>query len=122
KALGDLADRTLIERIPVEEGGSVFPGSSSDIDSSLVEVFLSVAKDLKGPDYELVPLMSPGGTDAKFFRQAFGTQAYGFAVHDDTLSMQTTQRLFHGDDERISIGTIDLTIKAYLEIAKRFLE
>jgi acetylornithine deacetylase/succinyl-diaminopimelate desuccinylase-like protein len=121
KALGSLADEMEIGPIPTEEGGDSGPGTASDVSSPLVEKMQEVAKDLRGPETILVPFMSPGGTDARYFRMKFGTQAYGFALHDDTLDSGTIQALFHGDDERIPLGTIDLTAKAYYEIAKRFL-
>ncbi len=121
KTLGNLADDTTIERIPDNEGGGMFLGTASDIVSPLVHIMSEVVREIKGPDTILVPLMATGGTDARLFRKAFGTQAYGFAVSDDTLDLQTTQSLFHGDDERIAVGTIDLTAKAYYAVAKRFL-
>ena len=121
KALGNLGDETTIERIPENEGGDMFPGTASDIGSPLVHIMSEVVREVKGPDTILVPLMATGGTDARLFRKAFGTQAYGFAVSDDTLDLQTTQALFHGDDERIAVGTIDLTAKAYYALAMRFL-
>ncbi|MFW9848718.1 MAG: M20/M25/M40 family metallo-hydrolase [Candidatus Thorarchaeota archaeon] len=121
KALGDLANEVIIEQIPVEEGGDMHPGTASDVKSPLVDTMQEVTRGLKGSDTILVPFMSPGATDSRLFRKAFGTQAYGFALHDDKLTMEMIQRLFHGNDERIAIGTIDLTSKAYYEIARQFL-
>ncbi|MHA1906158.1 MAG: M20/M25/M40 family metallo-hydrolase [Candidatus Thorarchaeota archaeon] len=121
RALGDLADETIIERIPKEEGGDMFPGTASDVRSPFVEILQEAVRAVKGPETILVPLMSTGGTDARLFRNAFGTQAYGFAVSDDTIDGDTIRSLFHGDNERIAVGTIDLTAKAYYEVAKRFL-
>ncbi len=121
KALGSLSREAEISLIPKEQGGDSFPGTSSKIRSPLVEMMENVAKELRGHNIELVPLMTTGGTDARLFRKAFGTQAYGFALSDGMLDLQTIQGLFHGDNERITIGTIDLTTKAYYEITKRFL-
>ncbi len=121
KALGDLAEDVELEKIPIEEGGDYWPGTTSMIDSPLVEVMSKTVKNLRGQDYELVPMFSPGATDCRWFRNAFGTHAYGFALHDDLLDMSTLLKLFHGDDERVSLGTIDLTSKAYLQIVQDFL-
>ncbi|MHA2423825.1 MAG: M20/M25/M40 family metallo-hydrolase [Candidatus Thorarchaeota archaeon] len=121
KALGDLADETIIERIPKEEGGGMFPGTASEVESPFVEIMQDVARAVKGPETILVPLLSTGATDARLFRNTYGTQAYGFAVSDDTIDMDTIKSLFHGDNERIAVGTIELTAKAYYELATRFL-
>ncbi|MFW9977328.1 MAG: M20/M25/M40 family metallo-hydrolase [Candidatus Thorarchaeota archaeon] len=120
EALGDLAAEAEIKRIPKDDGGDMFPGTSSDVDSPLVSLMAEVAREIKGQDVILVPLLSTGGTDARLFRDAFSTQSYGFAISDDLLNLQIVQSLFHGDDERVSIGQIDLTMKAYYEIATRF--
>ena len=80
-----------------------------------------VVYSIKGSKITLIPLMSTGATDARFFRKAFGTQAYGFAVFDDLLDLDTIRALFHGDDERISVASLDMTARAYKELAKKFL-
>lgn len=121
KALGPLAEEVTIDRIPQEEGGYMYPGTSSDIKSPLVDVMTNLAKRFRGPDTILVPMMSTGGTDARVFRLAFGTQAYGFALSDGSLDLATLQGLFHGDDERVSIGSVEMSLNAYVEIAKQFL-
>jgi len=121
QALGELLKEAEIQRIPIEQGGDMHLGTSSNVESPLVKVMEIVVSEIKGHDVILIPLMSTGATDARFFREAFGTQSYGFAVSDELLDLQTVQALFHGDDERVSVGQIELTMKAYYEIAKRFL-
>ncbi len=121
KALGNLAHEAEIDIVPAEEGGDTHPGTSSDAETPLVDTMREVAKELKGSHIELVPMLSTGATDARFFRDAFGTQAYGFAISDDAFDLQTIQSLFHGDNERVSIGQIEMTLKAYHAIATRFL-
>ncbi len=120
-ALGDLIDDVVIERVPEELGGAVSPGTMSDMDSPFVDIMRGVLRELRGEEFDLVPLFSPGATDARFFRQAFGTQAYGFAITDGRLDLSTLFKLFHGDDERVSLGTIELTANAYKMVAERFL-
>jgi acetylornithine deacetylase/succinyl-diaminopimelate desuccinylase-like protein len=66
-------------------------------------------------------MVSPGATDCRFFRKKWGTHAYGFAIHDGSIDLATLQSMFHGTDERIPIGTLELTAKGYMELVKRFL-
>lgn len=121
KALGPIAEEVVIERLKPDEGGTFTAGTLSDANSPLVDVMDSIVKELRGPDFTLVPMVSPGATDCRFFREAWDTQAYGFAIHDGTLDLASLLSLFHGTDERVPLGTIELTAKGYMELAKRFL-
>ncbi len=121
KALGPLADDVEIERMKAEEGGSLIPGSLSDADSPLVELMETIIKEIRGPEFKLVPMVSPGATDCRFFRRAWNTQAYGFSIHDGSLDMEILLSLFHGTDERIPINTLEMTARGYMELARRFL-
>lgn len=89
QALGSLCEETVIERLPSEEGGGLSLGSSSMHNSPLFSVMQEVVHNIKGSETTLIPLMSTGATDARFFRKTFGTQAYGFAVFDDLLDLDT---------------------------------
>jgi acetylornithine deacetylase/succinyl-diaminopimelate desuccinylase-like protein len=121
KALGPIVDDIEFERMKPEEGGTFTAGTLSDANSPLVELMSSIVRNLKGPEFTLVPVVSPGATDCRFFRAAWDTQAYGFAIHDDTFDLATLLGLFHGTDERVPIGTVELTAKGYMELAKKFL-
>ena len=121
KALGPLADAVEIERMKAEEGGVFTMGSLSDATSLFVELMESIVKEVRGSEFTIVPMVSPGATDCRFFRKAWNTQAYGFSIHDGSMDMGTLQSLFHGTDERIPIGTLEMTAKGYMELAKRFL-
>jgi acetylornithine deacetylase/succinyl-diaminopimelate desuccinylase-like protein len=121
KALGALSNEVVVEPLPQEEGGIFTPGTMSDLHSPLIEEIELIVKEIKGPEYILVPLVSPGATDCRFFREAWNTQAYGFAIHDDTFDLATMLKLYHGADERVSIGSVKMTADGYMELAKRFL-
>ena len=121
RALGPLAQSVEIESMEPEEGGTFTQGTLSDVNCLLVELMDSVVKELRGPEFTLVPVVSPGATDCRFFRSAWNTQAYGFAIHDGSMELATLLSLFHGTDERVPIGTIELTAKGYMELTRRFL-
>ncbi len=121
KALGPLAKEVEIGRMPSDEGGTFTSGSMSDANSSFVEVISSIVQEIRGPEFTMVPLISPGATDCRFFRKVWDTQAYGFAIHDGTIDLATLLGMFHGTDERVPIRTLEMTAKGYIELAKRFL-
>ncbi len=121
KALGPLVDDVEIERMKTDEGGAFIMGSLSDANSPFVELMESIVKEIRGPEFTIVPMISSGATDCRFFRQAWNTQAYGFSIHDGSLDMATLLSLFHGTDERVPIKTLEMTAKGYMELARRFL-
>jgi len=120
-ALGRMVDEVTIESLPVDLGGGFNPGNISDMESPLVKVIESVVKDLRGQKTTLVPMVSPGATDSRFFRRAFGTNAYGFSFHDESLAIGELMSMFHGTNERVPLGTLELTSKGYMEIVRKFL-
>ncbi|MHA1958643.1 MAG: M20/M25/M40 family metallo-hydrolase [Candidatus Thorarchaeota archaeon] len=117
RALGRLA---LLEKI--EPTGSIQSvGNSSAVQSPLVDTMSVVLKEVMGNEANLVPMIMFGATDCRFFRKRWSTEAYGFSLFDDRLDAETIATLAHGDNERVSLGTLDLTSKIYLEIARKFL-
>ncbi len=121
KALGNLVDDVKIEGAPVDIGGRFHPGNISEMESPLVRIMESVVRNLRGQEMTLVPMVSPGATDSRFFRRAFGTNAYGFSIHDGSLGTGEIMAMFHGTDERVPLETLELTSKGYMEIVRKFL-
>lgn len=121
KALGSILDDVTIESLPVSLGGGFNPGNISEMESPLVRIMESVVRELRGPEISLVPMVSPGVTDSRFFRRAFGTNAYGFSIHDGSLAIGELMAMFHGTDERVPLGTLELTSKGYMEIVRKML-
>ncbi|MBE0525512.1 MAG: M20/M25/M40 family metallo-hydrolase [Candidatus Thorarchaeota archaeon] len=121
RALSIFAEDISIESVPVELGGGFNPGNISEMRSPLVEIMESVVRDLRGPEMIMVPMVSPGATDSRFFRRAFGTNAYGFSIHDGSLGVGELMAMFHGTDERVPLETLKLTSKGYMEIVRKML-
>jgi acetylornithine deacetylase/succinyl-diaminopimelate desuccinylase-like protein len=121
KALRNMLDDVSIESVPVAQGGGFNPGNISEMKSPLVEIMESVVRDLRNPEIILVPMVSPGATDSRFFRRAFGTNAYGFSIHDGSLAIGELMAMFHGTDERVPLETLNLTSRGYMEIVRRLL-
>lgn len=121
KALSDMIDEVTIESVPVDLGGGFNSGNLSDMESPLVKIMESVVRNLRGEEMTLVPMVSPGATDSRFFRRVFGTNAYGFSFHDGSLEIGELMAMFHGTDERVPLGTLELTSKGYMKIVRELL-
>ena len=124
RALGDLASEVEIKKAP---GLPASSGNASPSQSDFVNAMRESVRQCTTPDAELVPILATGTTDSRFYREV-GAQAYGFSLFDDRLKLAEIAALAplqvglaHGDDERVSIGTLQLTAKAYECLARNFL-
>ncbi len=117
RALGDLASEVEIEKAP---GLPASSSNASPSQSDFVNAMREAVRQCTTPDAELVPILATGATDTRFYREV-GAQAYGFSLFDDRLKLAEIAALVHGDDERVSIGTLQLTAKAYECLARNFL-
>lgn len=109
-----------IELIPTPHYEPI-EGNESSLDSPMISAMESVLKDIHGVEAELVPLFSPGQTDSRFFRNEFGTDAYGFSVFDERMSGDELIGMPHSGNERVSLGTLDLTYTAYKNLVTHLL-
>ena len=65
-------------------------------------------------------MLSMGGTDGRFYRMK-GVNAYGFALYNPELTTKEIFSMSHGINEKISLKTIDLSLRAFYNLAKEFL-
>ncbi len=72
------------------------------------------------PGAGLVPRMTAGGTDARFYREK-GAVAYGFGLFSPKMTFQDFANRFHGHDERIDVESLRLTTSMWLAVADDFL-
>ncbi|MCG3218611.1 MAG: M20/M25/M40 family metallo-hydrolase [Candidatus Heimdallarchaeota archaeon] len=120
KALGSMSEEVEITVLAPEEGGwSFMEGSVSPIDNSFFEA-MEKALQKFNPEAKIVPMLLSGGTDGRFLREK-GIESYCFGMFDDELSFETIGKSVHGDNERISLGTLKLTVGAFEELARNFL-
>ncbi|MBE9506430.1 MAG: M20/M25/M40 family metallo-hydrolase [Chloroflexi bacterium] len=117
RALGELAPEVEIENAP---GVPTSVGNASPPQSDFVDALREAVRQCTTPDAELVPMLLTGASDMRFYRDV-GAQAYGFSLFDDKLKLAEITALAHGDDERISIGTLRLTAEVYERLARNFL-
>jgi acetylornithine deacetylase/succinyl-diaminopimelate desuccinylase-like protein len=114
EALGDLADRVTVETTGRRQAGSVSP-----LDTPLVDALSRVASKLV-PGSRIVPNISTGGTDAKFFRWR-GIPSYGFGLHSMRIPYTEYPVMFHGNDERVDTESLRLSTQMWEALCRDFL-
>ncbi|GAA5089303.1 M20/M25/M40 family metallo-hydrolase [Microbacterium yannicii] len=112
EALGD-----LMEQIEIE-GDWFGESTASPIDTPLFDALGSAVRRAY-PSAELLPMLGVGGTDGRFYRRR-GIPAYGFGVLSERWDYGTFRRLFHGNDERIDLDSIALTVNALDHAVRAF--
>ena len=114
-ALGNLADRVTIETPPDRKrGGSVSPTATP-----LMAAISRVATRLM-PDSHVVPAITTGGTDAKFFRWK-GIPSYGFGLHSTRIPYTEYPLMFHGHNERVDTESLTLSAIMWEMLCRDFL-
>ena len=109
-ALGDLAADVEIATSP--QGAS--PATASATETPLWDALERVARRAY-PDATLLPRMTVGGTDARFWRES-GAIAYGFGLLSPDVTFEDMSTRFHGIDERIDVASLVLTTQAWLDL------
>ena len=84
----------------------------------LWEAIASGFSELTGSD-RLQPVTTPVTTDARFFRER-GAVAYGIGLYDDRIDFTEFFTLFHGNNERVSIKSLDLTTELLRNVVGHF--
>jgi acetylornithine deacetylase/succinyl-diaminopimelate desuccinylase-like protein len=115
EAMGDLADRVTIETPPDRKRG----GTLSPIDTPLMAAISRIATRMM-PDASVVPTMTTGGTDAKFFRWK-GIPAYGFGLHSLRIPYTEYPIMFHGHNERVDTESLRLSAMMWEALCRDFL-
>jgi acetylornithine deacetylase/succinyl-diaminopimelate desuccinylase-like protein len=102
KAMGRYADQLRLE--PQAD----FEATESLPQGSLWDAIVDAHEDVVG-SRAVVPTLMPASTDARFFR-ARGSVAYGVGLFDDRVTFPDFLSMFHGNDERVSIESVGLTV------------
>jgi acetylornithine deacetylase/succinyl-diaminopimelate desuccinylase-like protein len=109
-ALGDLYDEVTV--VPIAPRAA----SSSPRQTPMWDVLEKRLKVVH-PGAEVIPWLLVGGTDAAFFREK-GAVAYGAGVFSERATLQQIQNRYHGDDERIDVGSLALQAQFWLDVAR----
>jgi acetylornithine deacetylase/succinyl-diaminopimelate desuccinylase-like protein len=82
------------------------PSTASPVDTPLYEAVRRTSERLV-PGATTVPSLFFAATDARFLRR-LGTTAYGAGLFSDRIPVGSFSRMFHGDDERVDVGSLEL--------------
>jgi acetylornithine deacetylase/succinyl-diaminopimelate desuccinylase-like protein len=108
EALGDLAAAVSISVL--HQG----PATASPMATPMWDAIGRVVEKLT-PGVGLVPRMTAGGTDARFFREQ-GAVAYGFGLFSAAMTPAEFASRFHGHDERVDVESLRLTTEMWLAL------
>src|SRR5262249_53692710 len=108
-ALGDLAAH--VDVTPFDENDS----TASPIETPLWDSLERVCNGLVA-DSALVPFLTVGATDSRFFRRK-GSVAYGAGLFSRKLSFDEYASMFHGNDERVDLESLDLSTQLWERLA-----
>jgi acetylornithine deacetylase/succinyl-diaminopimelate desuccinylase-like protein len=110
EAIGpDLADRVQIE-FQAEDRSSASP-----VETPLWESLERMGQRF----YEgsaIVPFLTVGATDARFFRR-LGITSYGFGMFSERMTFEDYGVMFHGDDERVDVDSLRLSTQLWEALA-----
>ena len=109
EAIGDLAAVVDIETIVEGEA------TASPMDTPMWDA-IGRAVTRVYPDATLVPRLTAGGTDARFFRGR-GAVAYGASLFTPSMTVSDFTSRFHGHDERVDVASLGLTAELYRDLA-----
>ena len=123
--LGEEHARRRIEEVIGTEGyrlsfSETVIGNRSEIETPLMDHI----RDFLGredPEAHVAPMVLPGFTDSRWFREAFpDCVAYGF-FPQSTMDMYEAMPLIHGADERIPVADLGLAARFFAELAPKVL-
>ncbi len=95
-----------------------FRANESPASGPLWQAIDEAANLVSGPA-TLVPMLMPVVTDGRFFR-ARGTAAYGVGLFDDSVGFGESLAMFHGNNERVSARSVELTTQLLEAVLARF--
>lgn len=101
------------------EAGLEAPALETDLSDRLYGVLGTVIDEFY-PGAQPVPLLTPGGNDARHYLRR-GVPCYGFGMFSRAMDIAMFRARFHGDDERIDVESLRLAAAAYHRIAQEFL-
>jgi len=114
-ALGDLSDRVTIEPSSRRREGTISP-----VDTPLIAAIRRIATRMM-PDSTVVPAITTGGTDAKFFRWK-GIPSYGFGLQSLRIPYTEYPAMFHGHNERVDTESLKLSAMMWEALCRDFLD
>jgi acetylornithine deacetylase/succinyl-diaminopimelate desuccinylase-like protein len=114
EVLGDAMDGLEVEFT------EMVVGNESSIDTPLMEAITGWVQE-SDPGAETVPVLLPGFSDSRWFRDAFPQcVAYGFFPHRH-MSLYEAAPLVHSANERIDVRDLGVAADFYTQVARQVL-
>lgn len=113
--LGELAPFVEIEFFRPQWATS----TASPVDTSLWRAIEAASAGIY-PDARCVPAITPGGTDAHFFRHE-GCVSYGYGLFSRELDFDEYMAMFHARNERVDVHSLGLMERLWGDIATHLL-
>jgi acetylornithine deacetylase/succinyl-diaminopimelate desuccinylase-like protein len=113
-ALGDLADQVEVDVI--NDGVATSSPTATPMWDAIGRAVAATY-----PEATLVPRLTAGGTDARFFRER-GSIAYGTALFSRSVTAADFATRFHGHDERVDVESLALTTQLFLDVVTDVLD
>jgi acetylornithine deacetylase/succinyl-diaminopimelate desuccinylase-like protein len=91
------------------------PSSASPVETPLWDSLSRMGQQF----YEgsaIVPFLTVGATDARFFRR-LGTTSYGFGMFSERMTFEDYGVMFHGDDERVDVDSLRLSTELWASLS-----
>ena len=101
------------------EGLEAHGGTRSPIETPLWDAVTGWIAEVE-PEARPAPICVAGFTDSHWFREAFGTVAYGF-FPSRVMSAELAARLIHSADERIPVEDLELGVSFLRHAAQAML-
>ena len=112
--------RTLIRNACVNDGTAESRQEAKSVDDTpLGDAIMRVATALV-PGSRVVPMITTGGTDAKYFRWK-GIPSYGFGLHSSRIPHTEYPLMFHGHNERVDVDSLRLSARMWETLCREFL-
>lgn len=108
-ALGDLWER--VEIVADSDSPATVSPSSGPVLDAIAKVSASLI-----PGARTIPSMLVAATDARHFRR-IGADCYGVGLKSEQIPFEPFMAMFHGDDERVDLDTLDLQIEYFHRLA-----
>jgi acetylornithine deacetylase/succinyl-diaminopimelate desuccinylase-like protein len=112
KAMGGAGDR--VEVVPVSD----HPANVSAGDNRLWSAIAETIEEQTG-SRRILPTITPVATDGRFWRDRGGV-AYGVGLFDERIGFPEFTGLFHGNDERVGVDSLNKTVDLLARIIERF--
>lgn len=113
--LGELASSVTIEFM-----ADAWDATASPVDSPLWDAVERASAQVY-PEARCVPAITPGGTDARFFRRE-GSTSYGYGLFSRELTFDDYVAMFHAANERVDVHSMALMETLWSDIAVNLLQ